>query len=890
MWWMWAFSAVAGSTHEVIVPAWVASDPAAYATALEDAAAGIGWGQDGVRLMVRSADGGLTPAERFLPEAPDVPVKEEGRMDGPPVDLPGATAGSLSGRAIYASQCHGWIWSETLGRFATQRGNWHDTVEDFHNPEGMNQFLFRYLENGGARVFSARERDHNAQMAIADNDGEGYREEGEGFTDGAPGFLDGGPWAYGENPFEAGTTRRFAGDSGSVATWVPEVPSDGHYAIYVAWDADPDHAAAAHYRLIHPGGTIDRYFDQRVHGSTWQYVETLWLPGGVESLTVQLIGDGTSSAWVSADSVRIGGGNGDVERFGETTGRPRHEEGAILYNQFNGAPTSIYDPYGDGDGSDPSTRSRWAAWEHPSGEDALYISWHSNASGAHTARGTVTYAYEGDYGLVDGSVVLAETLQDELINAIGALWADSWNDRGIGRASFSELSPYHNDEIPAALVELAFHDEANDAAYLKEPGFRRDMSRAMYRAIVRYFAERDGDTPRFLPEPPVGLTVTHGSSGELEASWTSGPSGDPFGDPADGYLLYRSADGRSWDNGTPVEGTQVKISAEHGETVYVRVAAVNDAGVSFPTETLGARRSSDGWAPVLVVAAFDRLRASNLVWEDVPTLGSVVRMPLERVNPFDITVASGASIENMGWYFDAVSDEAFPELDLEDYQVVIWAAGQESTEDETLNSEQQRAVRNFLTAGGAVWVTGSEVLWDLDYRGDEDDQAFARDVLKASMGADDSGTEMATGKALLEGLILNFGESDGAPYPVGYPDVLDTDGQVIATYSDGTTAGVLHSHVALFGFPFECIGDPEVRDEVVARLLPVLAPDYEPPDPEEGEDADTGLLAEGSDDSGDARLPPREEDASKGCTCSTGRLGGLSLLPLGLLGLIYRRR
>ncbi len=885
--------------HPVVVPSASVQRPDDFDAALEAASGALPPTSSDPLLLVEGADGVLIPAERLLPPALPVPDKEppagsRGTL-GPPVDHPGASSGFLSGKAIYGSQCHGWIWYDSLDRFSTQRGNVHDTVEDIHNPEGMNQYLFRYLENAGAAVFSARERDHNPNMAIADNDGEGYSESGEGFTDGPAGFQDNGVWDYGDDPFGAGTTRQFPSDGGAVASWVPSVPDDGQYAIYVSWDSDAGNASAAHYRIIHNGGTIDRWFDQRVHGSTWQYVETLFLPKGIGGLEVQLVGDseeaGTS---LSADAVRIGGGMGDVQRHGGTTGRSRHDEGAILYNQFNGAPPSVYDPWGDGDGSDPSTRSRWAAWEHPTGEDALYLSWHSNAFDG-TARGTVTYIYEGDSGpAVTGSYELASHIQDELLSSILGLWADDWYDRGIGRAAFSEVSPYHNDEMPAALVELAFHDNEEDAGYLKEPAFRRDMSRAMYRGIVQYFAERDGQTPEYLPEPPDHLSIRHNSAGELAVSWAPGPTDAPFGDPATSYRVYTSSDGRSWNNGADTTDTQMVLEAAAGDMVFVRVSAVNAGGESFPTETIGARLSPDGWAPVLLVSAFDRLQASNLVWESIGgSLGDVVRMPLERVNPFDASVASGISVTEAGWFFDSVSDEQLESVDLEDYSLVIWVAGEESTADETFDADQQVQIRAFVEGGGAVWASGAEIGWDLDYRGDADDIAFANEVLGIGMDADDSNTSDVDGLGVLAGLLLDFGEDNGAPYPVEYPDVLSSEHDVIAAYASGETAAVLGERVAVFGFPFECIGDATVRNEVATRLLPLLVPDYTPPDLDEtpaddggGDDSgepeepDSGTLPDGGDPPEDDQAPPLEDESvsldeeadtpkDKGCRCSS---------------------
>ncbi|MFT4977780.1 MAG: hypothetical protein ACI8S6_003687, partial [Myxococcota bacterium] len=682
--------------------------------------------------------------ESLLPDAPPVPEKESAARRSAPVDLPGEITGALSGRAVYVSQCHGWIWYDTLGGFSTQRGNLFSTVEDFHNPEGANQYLVRYLENAGASVYTAKERDMNPALQVVDDADGSYSEIGSGFTNGGSGFADEGPWSYGDNPFDTGSTRRFPADGGGSARWVVDVEEAGYYAVYVSWDSDSDNASDAHYRITHPGGEIDRWFDQTRHGSTWQYTEQLWLDEG-ESLQVELLGDSsTSGRWLSADAVRIGGGYGDVSRNGTLTGRPRWEEGAILYAQYNGAPSSVYDPYSDGDGSDPSSRSRWAAWEHPSDEQAVYLSWHSNAGGG---TGTSTYIYEGDYSPVSGSSELGQHVHDELIEAITVQWDSDWYDRGVRSAAFSELSPYHNDEMPAALVELAFHDDDYDVEFLKEPGFRRDAARAMTRGIIRYFAEQDGAVATFPPEPPVDLALLHDGEGRLEVSWSPGLSGAPLGDPAEGYRVFRSADGRSWDNGTETTGTSMVLDASGGEVVYARVSAIGAGGGSFPSEVVGARRSPDGAAPVLIVAGFDRLRSSNLLIEEIGgAVGTVVRMDLPHINNYDGVVAHGEAVADAGWYFESVSDEAVGGLDLSARsRAIFWISGEESSEDTTFTAAQQAQLSAFQVDGGAIWASGAEVLWDLDERGDASDQAFAEDVLGARLESDDAGTTEATG-------------------------------------------------------------------------------------------------------------------------------------------------
>lgn len=839
----------------------------------------------GIDPLVVGPDG-LTRLEDLLPVAPPVPDKEPAHR-GRPVDHPGKVDGALSGKAVYLSQCHGFIWYESIDRFSTQRGNLFDTVEDFHNPEGMNQFLSVYLENAGAAVFTAKERDHNPTEVIVDNGDAGTEEVGDGFDNGGRGWATRESWAIRETPFSSGSTRTMPADGGGTYRWTVDVPRADTYAIYVSWDSDSAHATDAHYRITHPGGTIDRWYDQTVHGSTWQYTERLWLEAG-ESLTIELLADSSESGkLLSIDAVRIGGGEGRISRFGELTGRPRWEEGAILHTQLNGAPATVYDPYNDRvNGSDPPARSRWADWEHPAGEDAVYLSWHSNATANGTARGTVTYIYEGSAGAAyAGSSILAGAVQDEMVDAFQTLWEPGWQDRGVKTAAFAEVNPSHNNEMPAALVELAFHDNETDNAYLKHPRFRLDAARAMYRGIVRTFAERNGTTAAFLPEPPVALAVEH-EGGELVLTWQDGAIGAPYGDAPTEWIVQTSADGRAWTEGFAVSGRRTVLDVDPGELVFARVIATNDGGMSFASEVVGGRRSPDGEPAVLVVDAFDRFETGQLEWVDVPwTVGRVRRLDSDRVNPHDIIVSHGVAIDAARWPFDAISDERLGDLDLSRYPVIVWATGEESTVDETFSTAQQDLLRAYRDQGGALWVSGAEILWDLDERGSAADQAFAGEVLGATLASDDAGTESASGTGLLDGLDLSF-PADQGPYPVEWPDVLASSRTPIATYATGDLAGVLGERVALFGFPFESIADADARDEVAIRLLAALAPDYEPPD----DPVDTGDPGETDTDDPIAGGPERERIPSRGCGCaSADRAPWLGLLALPLLVLARRR-
>lgn len=821
--------------------------PDLYQELLEQAAGRAPAGTTHVEVLGAGVDGVFRSIENFLPTA--VVVEDRQPMNAP-VDLPGQAGGGLTGRALYLSQCHGWIWYDSLNGFSTQRGNNYSTVEDFHNPEGLNQYLIPMLENAGAAVFTAKERDLNPLMDIVDQGDVGYLEEGNGFVDGDLGFAHGGPWAYGENPFDSGGTRRFPADGGGRVEWTPEVPQAGQYAIYVSWDSASDNSPRAHYRFHHPGGVIDRYFDQRVHGSTWQYAERLWLPEGSDGLRVELVGD-SEGQWLSADAVRIGGGWSDVSRNGQLAERPRWEGGAVQYTQWNGAPKTVYDPWNDGNGSDPTARSMWAAWEHPTGEDALYLSWHSNAGGG---QGTSTYYYGGSSTPVAGSAELAALVQEEVVSVARTKWDPSWTSRGVKTAAFSEVNPNYNPEMPSVLLEWAFHDLESDVAVMLEPEFRQDTARALYRAIVRYFADRDGKPAVYLPEAPVDVAALQEVPGAVVVSWSDGPVGDPYGDTPMGYRVYHSVDGLSWDNGVEARADSLTLGIDPGQH-YFRVAAFNDAGASFTSEIVGIRSTPDPVQPVLIVAGFDRQQASMLPWEAVGrSVGDVRRMDLERMNRFDVAVAHGSALKDLGWGFDTISDERLGEVDLAAYSVVIWVAGEESTANETFSHSQQELIRAYVEGGGHLVVSGAEILWDLDERGDAADKAFALEILGASLGADDSGNSQVMGAGILSAMVMDFSESDGAPYPVEYPDVLVSSGEPLAYYGTGDLAGAMSGNVALFGFPLETIGNEDVRAEVLSALLQTMVPNYSVP----GGGSDTGGGDTGTD-----------KDTNKGaCACA----------------------
>ncbi|WP_223789284.1 N-acetylmuramoyl-L-alanine amidase [Marinicella meishanensis] len=768
------------------------------------------------------------------------------------------TATDLSDKTLFISQAHGWIDYDDFRQWSTQRGITHDIVEDFVNAEGINQYLLQYLAGAGAEVFTLRERDLNTQMVIVDDaDGNSfpangsYQEIGDAswFSDsGANGFANfQAPYSASNDPFRdnGGSDRLITTNPTETAqaVWTPVITESGHYDVYVSYSGIGNRPHDARYTVRHGGLESTVLVDQTKHRYVWNHLGNFYFTAGGDHairLSNQSAAAGTT---VSADAVRIGGGMGDILGQYHTvlSGHPRWEEGARTWTQYQGASASVYA------GGDVSARSRFADWEHYSSEDSVYVSWHSNAATGN-ARGTSSYIYsanppDGTYDTTQahpGSAELQTAIHEELINDIRGAWDSNWTDRGKRSAYFGEVNPSHNDEMPAVLLEMAFHDNAQDADALRHPQFRRLAARAIYQGIVKYFATRDGLSYTLLPEPPTHLQVTSTTPGELTIDWQAAATDnqDLGGDAADDFLVFLSTDGKNFAPGIPAASNGLQLTGmPPGQVQYVQVKARNAGGVSLPTETLAARVAHANESRVLVVNGFDRLNSGQLIYQNMPDIGGFVdRMYLSQMNTFDYIIQHGEAIDESGVGFDGISNELIEDalwaLNPTEHAAVFWILGEESSLGETLNASEQLALNNYLSAGGKLFISGAEIAWDLDFLGNAADQDFYHNTLKTTYSADDANTFTADGLpgspfAHLSNLL--FDDGTGPTYRVEFPDVISPINgssacleylgqQTACTYVDTGTYQVIH-----LGFPFETIVAAAGRHDLMAAALDYFA-------------------------------------------------------------------
>lgn len=833
--------------------------------------------------------------------------------------------GALSGLRLGISAGHGIRWDTDNSRWAFQRGvqdfGWGGLREDIHTNQTVIDFLLDMIERAGAQTITMRERNYGLATVVVDNDeGDGFVESGSWDTGASDGF--GGSYRY----------AYLADDGAAAASWEFSVPQSGEYPVYVYYLAGSNRTDAATYTVEHVGGQTSRTLSQAEllpedferatypnippgseapmrANDLWHYLGTFPFEKGV-TYSVELTNEGSDAEKVViADAIRVGAGDGFVKGGdGQPSGRPRWEEASVPYIEWVGAPDWLKV-------GDVSGRPLYSIYR---GVDA-YFALHTNAGGG---SGTSTYTWYKDMwvrksnwepGFVDanlppGTDEWGDRIHAEILRQIRERWDADWTDRHRMGANFGELRAFRNGwyedkntrgvsnplDIPAALVELAFHDTDYDARMLREMNFRRDVARAVLVAMIRHF-KGDGALV-----PPLAPAAVHARAvgGELEVSWQ--PAQDtvyPNSEP-DRYRIYTSADGVLFDP-VPVEvdATSATIPLDGCQPTYVRVTAVNDAGESLDSAVVGARQPSEQGARVLFVDGVDRevktVEDPNNPRTYARIYGPAIMAASEGVG-FDMTTDDDAG--------RAIADG--------DYDVVVWATGETSTRDETLSLADQQVVEELVARGTRVLISGAEIGWDLVEKGDSVDQAFYQTTLGAAYVQDDADSTEVDATAL--GLsTITFGDCSDDAVCVQWPDVLEAadGGQVLLAYAAGAAAVESPGADAIVvGFPLETVADPGQREQLIAALVERLldgagadagaCPDFGGGGDDAGADAgaDAGFDAgaDAGDDTGaDASTHGAKVETNEGCGCGAagrGVPGGLVawLVVVGLMGV--RRR
>ena len=298
---------------------------------------------------------------------------------------------------------------------------------------------------------------------------------------------------------------------------------------------------------------------------------------------------------------------------------------------------------------------------------------------------------------------------------------------------------------------------------------------------------------------------------------------------ADGYILYYGPEPHVYSDTLSSETNEFTISNwPELSPFYCYLRAYNANGLSPRVNTaLYAAATENNGKIALFVDGFDRNSYFN--------------------NSYDYVKKYAPELTNRGYGFSFAKNEAIinGDVNLTDYQTLIWMSGNESTVDETFSAVEQEKVADFLKGGGYMMVSGAEIGWDLGRENSSSnaDIAFYTDYLRAIYRNDAPGSlanyfyEVEDfGESIFDG-IANFWIDDGSKgtYNVGYADGISPVESAHAglkftgvAYQRATCAihyrglfpgGSEPGKLVYFTFPFETVYPDSARQELMNRVM-----------------------------------------------------------------------
>ncbi|MCA9577829.1 MAG: hypothetical protein KC668_20480 [Myxococcales bacterium] len=201
-------------------------------------------------------------------------------------------------------------------------------------------------------------------------------------------------------------------------------------------------------------------------------------------------------------------------------------------------------------------------------------------------------------------------------------------------------------------------------------------------------------------------------------------------------------------------------------------------------------------ADVLVVDAFERVLGGS-----------------HGARAHDIATRVGVPLGASTVSHRALTEDGF---ELTGYRAVVWLAGDQSRDDEPISADEQLLLGDYLDAGGALLVSGSEVAFSLQ------GGAFLG-RLGAGYVSDDAGSLVVGDAGALGGAFVDLGfGGPNAAYEEDFPDVLSAGmgADVLLRYGTGGAAAVgVAGRAVLVGFPLEVVDDDAQRTALTTALL-----------------------------------------------------------------------
>lgn len=599
------------------------------------------------------ADG--LPIESLIPNSLRTKNKDRSRMwkkvyKGEPwvknISRPEEFPLGLEGTHIALWQSHGRFYKTSKMEWVWQRPPLFCTVEDLFSQTFVIPYIIPMLENAGAVVFTPRERDWQKNEVIVDNDHptkdgmyiEASRKKGNklkwhttdqyGFSHLKDVYYDG------DSPFTDGTARYVPTTTSkkeeTFAEWIPDIPEDGKYAVYVSYQTTEESVPDAHYIVYHKGGITEFKVNQKMGSGTWVYLGTFEFSKGENDFGMVVLSNMSGhKGVVTGDAVRFGGGMGNIARGmsrgnGIVSGMPRWAEAARYYEQWAGMPKEIYS-FTDGENDyrdDINARSQMVNYlsggsvynPEQQGKKVPFemsLAFHTDAGFSRTGDyiGTLSI-FTTDFN--DGKTgagldrYVSRDISSSLLTGLSKdMKKYGWKVRQLWNRNYSET---REPMVPASILEMLSHQNFDDMRMAYDPHFKFDFCRSVYKTIVKNVAEQHGRDYVIQPLPIRNFSVEINERRHTATlSWA--PTDDPTEPTAKAqeYILYTRTGYDGFDNGQIVKGTSCTVELVPDIVYSFKVTASNKGGESFPSEILSACVASKSEGKILIVNGFTRL-------------------------------------------------------------------------------------------------------------------------------------------------------------------------------------------------------------------------------------------------------------------------------------------
>lgn len=526
---------------------------------------------------------------------------------------------------------------------------------------------------------------------------------------------------------------------------------------------------------------------------------------------------------LNADTVML------IPTHASVSGRPRYIEEARYWLQWAGMPAYVFhkcrDNIADDYNDDIWARPYWVNYLNGGsvycGQDTAGLKIPIDLSMAiHTDAGRVkgdsivgtlaiytTLLNNGVFSTGQSRMAsrdLADMVQTQIVDDLRRAGIKNWTRRGLWDRSYAES---RETDVPSILMELMAHENFADMRYGHDPRFKFAVSRAIYKAVLKYLAYQHHDAFVVEPLPVSHLATSFVDETHINLSWKPEiDSLEPTAIP-NRYIVYTRVEGEGFDNGQITDNTSLVLAVEKGKIYSFKVTAVNDGGESMPSEILSVCRNWKSTPVAMIINGFDRISAPS--WFDTPTYGGFTdtgvpdKMDISYTgkqnnfnrlnykgqesasfgnsdandenlmiagNSFDYPYIHGQALKSAGYSFVSCSRASVEENEtlLNGYKMVDLILGKEkkvgfgNTNNypafRTFTEKMNDALYNYCKAGGNLFVSGCFVGTDLWDNGQADSLgiAFATSVLKFKWH-----NEKATVSGLVKGTSAPYSMFDG---------------------------------------------------------------------------------------------------------------------------------